>query len=173
MRVLIQFPPGKLTVDFETKGPPCPGCVFRQGPRDPDEVEACMKSEPPQSISGAVLKECNDKKWRKESLQAYQQLLEELRASRQRLSWEAIDDRPLLARIDDLFATLSESDQEKARSMTWMAWPLKHCSECSAPAVWVRKTQFSGNHAYCDEHAGAEADFGQDSSYFFWERVKT
>ena len=64
MRALIRYPAEKLTVDFETKGPPCPGCVYRQGPRDPDEVEACMKVN--RSITGAVLKECADNQWRKE-----------------------------------------------------------------------------------------------------------
>lgn len=64
MRILIKDPVEKLTATFETRGPPCSGCVFRQGPRDPDEVEACMMAK--QSISGAVLRECSDKNWRKE-----------------------------------------------------------------------------------------------------------
>jgi hypothetical protein len=44
------------------------------------------------------------------------------------------------------------------------------CDVCDQPAVWVRRTQFAGNHPFCDRHARAEADFGQeDDSYFFWE----
>jgi hypothetical protein len=64
MRILIKDPVEKITATFETKGPPCPGCVFRQAPRDYDEVEACMMANQP--ITGVVLKECHEKKWRKE-----------------------------------------------------------------------------------------------------------
>lgn len=48
---------------------------------------------------------------------------------------------------------------------------------CEKAAVWVRCTQFSGDHFYCDKHAKAEPDFGKsDDSYFYWyeiEREKT
>ncbi len=47
------------------------------------------------------------------------------------------------------------------------------CDECDDPAVWVRKTQFSGNHHFCRKHAEAEENFGEsDPSYFFWEKLE-
>jgi hypothetical protein len=46
------------------------------------------------------------------------------------------------------------------------------CIDCGEPAAWVRRTQFSGDHPYCDTHARAQADFGErDPSYFFWQAV--
>lgn len=42
------------------------------------------------------------------------------------------------------------------------------CSECREPATWVRETQFSGVHLFCDHHARKEGDFGKSNSYFFW-----
>lgn len=64
MKILIRDPVEKLTVAFETKGPPCHNCIFRQHARDYDEVDACMKAS--QSITGSVLKECKEKNWHKE-----------------------------------------------------------------------------------------------------------
>jgi|SRR3989338_2500674 len=58
--------------------------------------------------------------------------------------------------------------------------PLVRCCEfdfeldrrCNEPAVWMRFTQFSGDHPYCDKHARAEENFGQeDPSYFFWQEL--
>jgi len=49
---------------------------------------------------------------------------------------------------------------------------LSHCLDCKKPTVWVRRTQFCGNHPYCDEHARRQGDFGhEDPSYFFWDCV--
>lgn len=46
------------------------------------------------------------------------------------------------------------------------------CLDCDQPAVWVRRTQFSGDHPFCDEHAHKEKNFGkEDPSYFFWARI--
>jgi hypothetical protein len=46
------------------------------------------------------------------------------------------------------------------------------CMECRKLARWVRVTQFSGNHHFCDEHAKKEANFGkEDPSYFFWRKL--
>jgi hypothetical protein len=45
------------------------------------------------------------------------------------------------------------------------------CLECGADAVWVRVTQFAGEHPYCDKHAREEEDFEQDDSYAFWTRI--
>lgn len=48
----------------------------------------------------------------------------------------------------------------------------KQCDECGQPAKWVRATQFSGNHYFCEEHAHQEKNFGaEDPSYFVWRRA--
>jgi hypothetical protein len=50
--------------------------------------------------------------------------------------------------------------------------PPKQCDECDKPAVWVRRTQFAGNHYFCTTHAQREENFGQeDDSYFYWEQL--
>ena len=44
--------------------------------------------------------------------------------------------------------------------------------DCFEDAVWVRSTQFSGDHPYCDIHAKQESNFGQeDASYFYWDTI--
>jgi hypothetical protein len=58
MRVLIQFPREKMTATFETRGPPCLGCAFYRQPRD--DAGGCLVAA--EVITGAVLKECSDKK---------------------------------------------------------------------------------------------------------------
>jgi hypothetical protein len=45
------------------------------------------------------------------------------------------------------------------------------CCECKAVAVWVRHTQFAGDHPYCDIHAKAEKDFLAEDSTKMWEKV--
>jgi hypothetical protein len=46
---------------------------------------------------------------------------------------------------------------------------LKTCDDCGQPAVFVRYTQFSGDHYFCEKHAKEESNFGQeDPSYFTW-----
>lgn len=46
------------------------------------------------------------------------------------------------------------------------------CLECNKTAVWVRHTQFAGDHPYCDVHAKEQTDFGQEDSYTFWENIQ-
>jgi hypothetical protein len=46
------------------------------------------------------------------------------------------------------------------------------CMECDKPAVWLRCTQFAGDHPYCDEHAKQETDFGENDSYTYWTELK-
>lgn len=46
------------------------------------------------------------------------------------------------------------------------------CIECDKPAVWIRNTQFAGDHPYCKEHAKAESDFGENDSYTYWSKAK-
>jgi len=48
---------------------------------------------------------------------------------------------------------------------------MNRCLECGKPADWIRHTQFSGDHPYCEEHAKAESDFGQEDSYTYWENI--
>ena len=49
---------------------------------------------------------------------------------------------------------------------------IEKCIECDKPAVWVRHTQFAGDHPYCDTHAKQEKDFGENDSYTYWSEVK-
>ena len=46
------------------------------------------------------------------------------------------------------------------------------CIMCDRDAVWVRSTQFAGDHPFCEEHAKAEEGFGVNDSYEFWYKVK-
>lgn len=45
--------------------------------------------------------------------------------------------------------------------------------DCNAPVAWVRCTQFSGDHYFCEIHALLETDFlKQDDSYFYWKKIE-
>ena len=47
-----------------------------------------------------------------------------------------------------------------------------NCEDCRNNPRWERRTQFAGNHLFCDEHAMKEPDFGdQNSSYFYWRKL--
>ena len=47
-----------------------------------------------------------------------------------------------------------------------------NCDDCRNNPTWERRTQFSGNHQFCSEHATLEPDFGdQNSSYFYWRKL--
>lgn len=47
------------------------------------------------------------------------------------------------------------------------------CQACNNAAVWVRSTQFAGDHLFCKLHAEAEEDFGDSHpSYFFWKELE-
>ena len=46
------------------------------------------------------------------------------------------------------------------------------CLECGKPAVWVRDTQFAGEHPYCQEHAEQQTDFLEADSYAYWYKLK-
>ena len=48
------------------------------------------------------------------------------------------------------------------------------CLECDEPAIWVRCTQFAGNHPYCSYHAFLESDFNDEpDSYQFWRKISS
>lgn len=42
------------------------------------------------------------------------------------------------------------------------------CMMCDRDAVWVRSTQFAGDHPFCKEHAEQEDGFGVNDSYEYW-----
>ena len=45
------------------------------------------------------------------------------------------------------------------------------CEEgCGKPAAWIRKTQFAGNHSYCEKHAEKEPDFTGPGEAM-WEEI--
>lgn len=49
----------------------------------------------------------------------------------------------------------------------------EHCFMCEGFAKWVRKTQFAGDHFFCDGHAREEEDFGKEiDGQFFWKKIK-
>ncbi len=46
------------------------------------------------------------------------------------------------------------------------------CFNCNKIANWVRYTQFSGNHLFCNYHAKIENDFLKCDSYKYWDKLK-
>jgi hypothetical protein len=42
------------------------------------------------------------------------------------------------------------------------------CFDCDLPAVWVRYTQFAGDHYFCQAHAEREKDFSDKS---LWDKL--
>ena len=45
------------------------------------------------------------------------------------------------------------------------------CITCNKPAMWVRCTQFAGQHPYCEEHSEEESDFLDDDSSTYWKQI--
>lgn len=46
------------------------------------------------------------------------------------------------------------------------------CCICGDDAAFIRNTQFSGNHPYCEYHAKQQEDFNTaDPSYFYWQPI--
>lgn len=48
---------------------------------------------------------------------------------------------------------------------------MKECSECSKEAQYLRATQFSGDHYFCEDHAILEEDYGENNSYAVWYEI--
>lgn len=46
------------------------------------------------------------------------------------------------------------------------------CVDCDQDAMWVRCTQFAGDHPFCLEHAVKERDWGTADSCSFWMKVE-
>ncbi len=69
--------------------------------------------------------------------------------------------------------TQSECDCDEWQKQNTPPDEVLRCDMCQSIAVWVRSTQFSGDHLFCDTCARKEENFGErDSSYFFWEKIK-
>lgn len=47
----------------------------------------------------------------------------------------------------------------------------KKCSECSKEAKYLRATQFSGDHYFCEDHAILEERYGENDSYQAWYEI--
>ncbi len=45
------------------------------------------------------------------------------------------------------------------------------CIICGSKASWVRSTQFSGDHPFCQEHAELEDDYEKSDSYVSWSEI--
>lgn len=45
------------------------------------------------------------------------------------------------------------------------------CMLCEKPAIWTRYTQFAGDHTFCENHAKLEADWHEENSYLYWEKI--
>jgi len=43
---------------------------------------------------------------------------------------------------------------------------------CNEKATWIRYTQFSGNHYFCESCAHKEKDFGEEDSYKVWRKIE-
>ncbi len=55
------------------------------------------------------------------------------------------------------------------KNVTEIPKVIEACTECPKNSEWVRRTQFAGDHFYCDLHAKLEKDFGNEDNYFFWQ----
>ena len=49
--------------------------------------------------------------------------------------------------------------------------PKRCIEEDGKRATWVRRTQFSGDHYFCDRCAKRQKNFGKSDSAFYWEKV--
>lgn len=45
-------------------------------------------------------------------------------------------------------------------------------ARCDKPASYIRHTQFSGSHPFCEEHAKEQKRFLKNDNYEFWEILK-
>jgi hypothetical protein len=47
------------------------------------------------------------------------------------------------------------------------------CEDCALIAVYVRCTQYAGDHFFCTAHAREQEDFGkEDPDHYFWFMTK-
>jgi hypothetical protein len=75
--------------------------------------------------------------------------------------------------IKDCIQTLIDNGyDDAAQCLQDLNFRVEKCLECDRPAVWIRHTQFAGDHPYCDTHARQEKDFGEDDSYTYWTEVE-
>lgn len=57
------------------------------------------------------------------TVERYLELVDTLRESRRSPTWKAEDDRPQLARLQDLYAKLSDIEREQVEAQGWRGWP--------------------------------------------------
>jgi hypothetical protein len=101
-----------------------------------------------------------------ECLLMYRQRLRRLLYQHGVPSNPAVDDAWILDRVEELVDIDKSSRKDGGHSVS------PSCDMCDRPAEWVRKTQFSGNHYFCDEDAHKESNFGQeDPSCFVWKKL--
>ena len=48
---------------------------------------------------------------------------------------------------------------------------IERCMMCDKPAKYIRYTQFSGNHPFCNECAKLENAFGEVDNYEYWSAI--
>jgi hypothetical protein len=79
----------------------------------------------------------------------------------------------LMAVIDRHASPSTEASSNSATDVVDERDEACFAQNCHQGADWVRRTQFAGNHYYCDAHARQEEDFGQtDPGYFIWEDLR-
>ena len=124
---------------------------------------------------------------RKERLKARERLVEDL-AKRRNISKEEVQKRfdEFLAEVRsaqwiELHGNINISLPDKTmivivqnsqgRYSVSVLYDRMLCMNHNVPAVWVRSTQFSGQHYFCDECARKEKDFGKLVDDCFWKKV--
>jgi hypothetical protein len=59
-------------------------------------------------------------------VELYLRLVDLLRESRRAESWQAEQDRPLLAYLEALYERLSDAEKERVEAEGWRAWPVEY-----------------------------------------------
>jgi len=47
------------------------------------------------------------------------------------------------------------------------------CDDTPEPAMYIRYTQFAGDHPLCEKHAKEDKNFMNDDDYAFWEVIES
>jgi hypothetical protein len=84
----------------------------------------------------------------------------------------------ILPKLSDVLPLADAERREELRgvltkALTSLDGDGVRCLECSEPAVWVRRTQFSGSHYYCELHAKQQDDFGTSEDSYWKELTPT
>lgn len=72
----------------------------------------------------------------------------------------------LMNKLDQIQARLTDDDDDEAEDSTT-------CGDCGGfPPIWVRQTQFAGNHYFCQMDAEKQKDFqSSHPSYYQWKKI--